>query len=306
MKAARSGTVAVVGRPNAGKSTLVNALVGTKVAIVSDKPQTTRRNLLGIRNDDEGQIVFVDTPGLHKPLHRLNKSMVAEAQDALREEDVRLLVIDVTAPAGAGDRFVLELLRAAPAPRIAVLNKIDLVAKKETLLPRLAQLGSTAIFDAIVPVSALTGEGLDVLLSALRSHLAEGDALFPAGLVTTSDDATRIAETIREKFLERTREEIPYGLGVLVEEVRRERGRRPDGREGDDRRGPRRPQGNRPRRGRTDAEGGGHGGPPRPRKIVWWKILPRARRGGAARVARGPEISHHPDELSVDAGRPMP
>ncbi len=222
MKAARSGTVAVVGRPNAGKSTLVNALVGTKVAIVSDKPQTTRRNLLGIRNDDEGQIVFVDTPGLHKPLHRLNKSMVAEAQDALREEDVRLLVIDVTAPAGAGDRFVLELLRSAPAPRVAVLNKVDLVAKKETLLPRLAALGSTGIFDAIVPVSALTGEGLDVLLSALRSHLAEGDALFPAGLVTTSDDATRIAETIREKFLERTREEIPYGLGVLVEEVRRE------------------------------------------------------------------------------------
>ncbi len=222
MKAARSGTVAVVGRPNAGKSTLVNALVGTKVAIVSDKPQTTRRNLLGIRNDDEGQIVFVDTPGLHRPLHRLNKSMVAEAEDALREEDVRLLVIDVTAPAGAGDRFVLELLRSAPAPRIAVLNKIDLVAKKEMLLPRLASLGSTAIFDAIVPVSALTGEGLDVLLTALRSHLAEGDALFPAGLVTTSDDATRIAETIREKFLERTREEIPYGLGVLVEEVRRE------------------------------------------------------------------------------------
>ena len=222
MKAARSGTVAVVGRPNAGKSTLVNALVGTKVAIVSDKPQTTRRNLLGIRNDDEGQIVFVDTPGLHKPLHRLNKTMVAEAEDALREEDVRLLVIDVTAPAGAGDRFVLELLRSAPAPRVAVLNKIDLVAKKEMLLPRLASLGSMAIFDAIVPVSALTGEGLDVLITALRSLLAEGDALFPAGLVTTSDDATRIAETIREKFLERTREEIPYGLGVLVEEVRRE------------------------------------------------------------------------------------
>jgi GTP-binding protein Era len=222
MKAVRSGTVAVVGRPNAGKSTLVNALVGTKVAIVSDKPQTTRRNLLGIRNDDEGQIVFVDTPGLHKPLHRLNKSMVAEAEDALREEDVRLLVVDATVPAGAGDRFVLELLRSAPAPRVAVLNKIDLVAKKEALLPRLAALGSAGIFDAIVPVSALTGEGLDVLLTALRSHLAEGDALFPAGLVTTSDDATRIAETIREKFLERTREEIPYGLGVLVEEVRRE------------------------------------------------------------------------------------
>ena len=222
MKTLRSGTVAVVGRPNAGKSTLVNALVGTKVAIVSDKPQTTRRNLLGIRNDDEGQIVFVDTPGLHKPLHRLNKSRVAEAQDALREEDVRLLVVDVTAPAGAGDRFVLELLKAAPAPRICVLNKVDLVPRKETLLPRLAALGASGLFDAIVPASALTGEGLDVLLEALRGHVPEGDALFPAGVVTTSDDATRIAETIREKILERTREEIPYGLGVLVEEVRRE------------------------------------------------------------------------------------
>ena len=221
MKASRSGTVAVVGRPNAGKSTLLNALVGTKVAIVSDKPQTTRRNLLGIRNDDEGQIVFVDTPGLHKPLHRLNKSMVAEAREALREEDVRLLVIDVSVPTGGGDRFVLDLLKEAPAPRVAALNKIDLVAKK-TLLPRLAALGESGLFDVIVPVSARTGEGLDVLLAELRKHLPEGDALFPGGVVTTSDPKTRIAEAIREKFLERTREEIPYGLGVLVEEVRRE------------------------------------------------------------------------------------
>ena len=221
MKASTSGTVAVVGRPNAGKSTLLNALVGTKVAIVSDKPQTTRRNLLGIRNDDEGQIVFVDTPGLHKPLHRLNKSMVAEAREALREEDVRLLVIDASVPTGGGDRFVLDLLKEAPAPRVAALNKIDLVARK-ALLPRLAALGESGLFDAIVPVSARTGEGLDVLLAELRKHLPEGDALFPGGVVTTSDAKTRIAETIREKFLERTREEIPYGLGVLVEEVRRE------------------------------------------------------------------------------------
>jgi GTP-binding protein Era len=221
MKASRSGTVAVVGRPNAGKSTLLNALVGTKVAIVSDKPQTTRRNLLGIRNDDEGQVVFVDTPGLHKPLHRLNKAMVSEAQEALREEDVRLLVIDASVPTGAGDRFVLDLVKSAPAPRVCALNKIDLVARK-TILPRLAALGAAGIFDEIVPVSALTGEGMDVLLAAVRKHLPEGDALFPGGIVTTSDAKTRIAETIREKFLERTREEIPYGLGVLVEEVRRE------------------------------------------------------------------------------------
>jgi GTP-binding protein Era len=204
-----------------GKSTLANAIVGAKVAIVSDKPQTTRRNLLGIRNDGEGQVVFVDTPGLHKPLHRLNKAMVAEAQEALREEDVRLLVIDASVPSGAGDRFVLDLLKAAPQPRVCALNKIDLVAKK-SLLPRLAALGEAAIFDAIVPVSALTGEGLDALLAALRTHLPEGEALFPGGLATTSDAKTRIAETIREKFLERTREEIPYGLGVFVEELRRE------------------------------------------------------------------------------------
>lgn len=221
MSGGRSGTVAVVGRPNAGKSTLLNALVGTKVAIVSDKPQTTRRNLLGIRNDAGGQVVFVDTPGLHKPLHRLNKAMVAEAEEALREEDVRLLVIDASVPSGAGDRFVLDLLKTAPEPRVCALNKIDLVAKK-SLLPRLAALGEAAIFDAIVPVSALTGEGLDALLAALRAHLPEGAALFPGGLVTTSDAKTRIAETIREKFLERTREEIPYGLGVFVEELRRD------------------------------------------------------------------------------------
>lgn len=217
----RAGTVAVVGRPNAGKSTLLNALVGTKVAIVSDKPQTTRRRLLGIRTDAEGQIVFVDTPGLHKPLHRLNKAMMGEAFEALREEDVRLLVVDVSVPTGGGDRFALDLLARAPAPRVAILNKIDLVTKA-VLLPRMAALGAAGIFEDIVPVSALTREGLDELLAVLRRHLPEGDDLFPSTTVTTSDTKTRAAELIREKFLERTREEIPYGLGVFVEEVTRD------------------------------------------------------------------------------------
>ncbi|MGE5715729.1 MAG: GTPase Era [Acidobacteriota bacterium] len=217
----RSGTVAVVGRPNAGKSTLLNALVGTKVAIVSDKPQTTRRRLLGVRTDPEGQIVFVDTPGLHKPLHRLNKAMMGEALEALREEDLRLLVVDVSVPSGAGDRFALDLLARAPAPRIAVLNKIDRVSKA-SLLPRMAALGAPGIFEEIVPVSALTGEGLDTLVPALRRHLPEGEDLFPGATVTTADARTRAAELIREKFLDRTREEIPYGLGVLVEEWKRD------------------------------------------------------------------------------------
>jgi len=199
----RAGTVAVVGRPNAGKSTLVNALVGTKVAIVSDKPQTTRRRLLGIRTDAEGQIVFVDTPGLHKPLHRLNKAMMGEALEALREENIRLLVVDVSVPSGGGDRFALDLLARAEGPRIAVLNKIDQVSRA-ALLPRMAAVSQAGIFEDIVPVSALTGEGLDLLVPVLRRHLPEGEDLFPASTV------------------ERTREEIPYGLGVFVEEIRRD------------------------------------------------------------------------------------
>lgn len=221
----KAGTVAVVGRPNVGKSTLVNALVGTKVAIVSDKPQTTRRRVLGIRNSPEGQMVFVDTPGLHKPLHRLNKLMLDEAYEAIREEDVRLLVIDASAEWGGGDRFSLKILAKAPPPRLAVLNKIDLV-EKNRLLPLMAQLSDAKIFDEIVPISALTGDGLAQLTAALLSHLPEGDELFPQETITTTDDATRVAEIVREKFLERTREEIPYGLGVVVRSYREDEERK--------------------------------------------------------------------------------
>jgi len=213
----RAGTVAVAGRPNAGKSTLVNALVGTKVAIVSDKPQTTRRRVLGILNRPDGQIVFVDTPGLHKPLHRLNRAMVDEAMEAILDVDVVVLVIDAAEKEGAGDRHALDLVAKANPPRIALLNKVDLVAKPK-LLPRMAALHETGLFAEIVPVSAVTGDGLAGLADLILSHLPEGEDLFPAETVTTSDEKTRVAELIREKFLERTREEIPYGLGVVVEE----------------------------------------------------------------------------------------
>lgn len=213
----RAGTVAVAGRPNAGKSTLVNALVGTKVAIVSDKPQTTRRRVLGILNRPDGQIVFVDTPGLHKPLHRLNRAMLDEAMEAILDVDLVLLVIDAAEKEGAGDRHALDLVAKASPPRIALLNKVDLVAKPK-LLPRMASLHETGLFEEIVPVSAVTGDGLAGLPELLLRHLPEGDDLFPSETVTTSDERTRVAELIREKFLERTREEIPYGLGVVVEE----------------------------------------------------------------------------------------
>lgn len=213
----RSGTVAVAGRPNAGKSTLVNALVGTKVAIVSDKPQTTRRRVLGVLDRPDGQIVFVDTPGLHKPLHRLNRTMLDEAMEAILDVDVVVLVIDAAEAEGAGDRYALELVAKARPPRLAVLNKVDLVSKPK-LLPRIATLAATGLFDEIVPVSALTRDGLDRLPELILARLPEGDDLYPAGTLTTSDEKTRVAELVREKFLERTREEIPYGLGVVVEE----------------------------------------------------------------------------------------
>jgi len=218
----RAGTVAVVGRPNAGKSTLVNALVGTKVAIVSDKPQTTRRRVLGVLTTGEGQVVFVDTPGLHKPLHRLNRVMLDEAMEAVHEVDVRLLVIDAQSVPGGGDRFVLDLIARAPAPRVAVLNKIDLLKRKEDLLPRMAELGSLGIFDEIIPISALTGEGTDRLVPLLLRLLPEGDDLFPPDTVTTTEEKVRWAEVVREKFLERVRDEIPFGLGVVVESTRRD------------------------------------------------------------------------------------
>ena len=217
----RSGTVAVIGRPNAGKSTLVNALVGQKVAIVSDKPQTTRRRILGIRTAPEGQIVFVDTPGLHKPLHRLNRVMQDESIEAIREVDVRLLVVDASVPTGGGDRYTFDLLAKAEPPRLALLNKIDRIEKR-VLLPRMAELGELGIFDEIVPVSALRGDGLDALIPLLYRHLPEGDDLFPEGTVTTTVETVRYAEIIREKFLERTREEIPYGLGVVIDDVARD------------------------------------------------------------------------------------
>lgn len=218
----RSGTVAVVGRPNAGKSTLVNALVGRKVAIVSDKPQTTRRRILGVRSAPEGQIVFVDTPGLHKPLHRLNKMMMDEALEAIREVDLRLLVVDVSVPEGSGDRWTYDLLARGPRPNAVLLNKIDRVPVKTALLPRMAALAETGAFEEIVPVSALTGEGLDALPAVLHRYLPEGDELFPLETLTTTDERTRWAEIIREKFLERTREEIPYGLGVVIDDVGRD------------------------------------------------------------------------------------
>lgn len=224
--AVKVGFVSLVGRPNAGKSTLINRLVGAKVAIVSDKPQTTRTRILGVRHDKDAQIVFLDTPGIHRPLHRMNVRMVDAAIDAMRQVDVVGLVVDVTEPPGKGDRYVLDLLRNVKAPVVLVLNKIDRV-KKPALLPMMERYGKEGRFQAIVPVSAGTGENVDRLERVILDLLPEGAPLYPADYLTDQPERLMAAEIVREKVLQFTRAELPFSSAVVVdrfEEPSEERG----------------------------------------------------------------------------------
>jgi GTP-binding protein Era len=212
----RSGFVALAGRPNAGKSTLLNALVGTKLAIVSDKPQTTRNRIVGVRHTAEAQIVFVDTPGVHRPLHRMNVRMVDAAVDAVREVDVVVLVVDASEPTGAGDRFVLELLAKMTPPVVLALNKIDLISPP-TLLPLIDWYRRQRPFAAIVPLSAATGDGLDRLEREILPHLPEGGPLFPDDYLTDQPERFFAAEIVREQVLRHTRDELPFATAVVVD-----------------------------------------------------------------------------------------
>jgi GTPase len=212
----RAGTVALVGRPNAGKSTLMNRCLGEKVAIVSDKPQTTRQRLIGILSNERGQMVFYDTPGFHKPLHRLNRQMIHHAEEALSGADVVCLLVDASQSFGSGDAYVLDLVSKAPAPKIAVLNKIDRV-QKTLLLPLMARYGEAGAFVEVVPTSALTGDGCELLLELLWDRLPEGEALFDPELLTTHPERFLVAERIREKVLEATRDELPFTTAVVIE-----------------------------------------------------------------------------------------
>jgi GTP-binding protein Era len=212
----KTGFVSLIGRPNAGKSTLVNRLVGTKLAIVSDKPQTTRTRILGVRNYPDAQVVFLDTPGIHRPLHRMNVRMVDAAVDTIREVDVLGLVVDVTEPPGKGDRFVLDLVKDAKAPVFLILNKIDLI-KKTRLLPLIQQYSGLATFAEIVPVSAGTGDNVDRLERAIIDRLPEGEALYPADYLTDQPERFFAAELVREKLLQFTHAEIPFSSAVVVD-----------------------------------------------------------------------------------------
>jgi GTPase len=212
----KAGFVSFIGRPNAGKSTLVNRLVGTKLAIVSDKPQTTRNRILGVRNYPDAQVVFLDTPGIHRPLHRMNVRMVDAAVDTIREVDVLCLVVDVTEPLGKGDRFVLDLVKDVKAPVFLVLNKIDLI-KKARLLPLMQQYSEMGTFAEIVPVSAATGDNVDRLERALLDRLPEGEPLYPADYLTDQPERFFASEIVREKLLQFTRAEIPFSSAVVVD-----------------------------------------------------------------------------------------
>ena len=211
----RSGTIAVVGRPNSGKSTLVNALVGEKISIVSDKPQTTRHRILGIVHDPRGQAVFVDTPGIHKPGYVMNRRMLRVVSDALREVDLVVLVVDCSIRFGAGEQFTLDMVRSAKAPALLALNKTDRVAKPR-LLPVIDRYSRAHTFLDIVPISALTGDNVPRLLDCIFAALPEGAPVYDADSVTDRSERFLVAERIREKVLERTREELPYATAVVV------------------------------------------------------------------------------------------
>ena len=221
----RAGVVAVVGRPNVGKSTLVNALVGEKVAIVSDKPQTTRRDIRAIRTTDDVQIVFTDTPGFHKPRTALGVRLNALVGDAVAGVDVVVLVVDGAAGVGRGDAYVYEqhVAGAGDHARICVVNKIDRVRHHE-VVPQLAAAGEMGDWQEIVPVSAIGGIGVDKLLDLLVARMPAGPALFPGGEVTDQSLEIRIAELVREQALVVTREEVPHSVAVVIEEIEQEDG----------------------------------------------------------------------------------
>jgi GTPase len=220
-KAKKSGTVAFVGRPNAGKSTLLNRLLGQKVSIVSNKPQTTRNRIVGILNEPRGQIAILDTPGVHRPLHKLNVRMMDHVRSSLTEADLVALLIDASEPFGKGDQFVIDMLREhkekEPESRlIVILNKIDLL-KKNKLLPLIEQYSKFGLFDEIVPISASQGEGVDQLLDIFFKNVEPGEAIYPTDDYTTQPERFFAAEIVREKVLQHTSEELPYTTAVNVD-----------------------------------------------------------------------------------------
>ncbi len=212
----KSGFVSIVGRTNVGKSTLLNSFVGEKVAIVSDKPQTTRWRIQGVKTYPEGQIVFIDTPGIHKPKYKLSQRMVELSLQSLKDVDLILFMVDASQPFGKGDQFVIDQLQKIRTPVFLLLNKIDLI-KKENLLPLIDTYQSLYPFAEFIPVSALQGDNLDRLRDQILEYLPLGAPYFPPDQLTDQSERLVVAELIREKILSHTREELPYSTTVMVD-----------------------------------------------------------------------------------------
>ena len=212
----RSGFVSLVGRPNSGKSTLLNRLVGEKVSIVTDKPQTTRRVVRGIVTRPEGQLIFLDTPGIHKPIHRMNDRMMKSVREAMAGVDLIVLIIDCSVAFGRGDEFTLELLKPVATRKILLLNKIDRIEKK-TLLPLIDRYSRLAEFQEIIPISALTGENVERLLDTIFVYMPEGPMFYPPDQISDQPERAISAEIIREKLIILTEEEMPYSTAVVID-----------------------------------------------------------------------------------------
>ncbi|HHW67297.1 GTPase Era [Defluviitalea raffinosedens] len=216
----RSGFVTIIGRPNVGKSTLMNHLVGEKIAIMSDKPQTTRNRIQSILTRDDFQVVFIDTPGIHKPKHKLGHYMVKVAETTLNEVDIVLMLVEPTPHIGQGDRYVISELQKVKTPVILVINKIDTV-EKQALLEVIEAYKNVYNFAEIIPISAFTGENCDRLLDVIRERLPKGPQYFPADMITDQPEKQLVAELIREKALHLLQQEIPHGIAVEIESMKK-------------------------------------------------------------------------------------
>ena len=215
----RSGFTAIIGRPNVGKSTLMNTLIGEKIAIVSDKPQTTRNRIQSVLTREEYQIVFVDTPGIHKPKNKLGEYMVKAARNSLEEMEAILFVVDAADGIGYGDRMIAEMLREVSSPVILAANKMD-IADKEKARLQIQELEAASKFDDVFEISALTGTNIQALESRLASYMPEGPKYYPDDMITDQPERVILAEIVREKALQLLKEEVPHGIGVDIEEIR--------------------------------------------------------------------------------------
>lgn len=214
----KSGFITIIGRPNVGKSTFMNRVIGQKIAIMSDKPQTTRNKIQGVLTEKDAQYVFIDTPGIHKPKHKLGDFMVKVAENTLNEVDVILFMINAEEGYGRGDQFILDRLQNINSPIFLIINKIDQV-HPDQLLPLIDQYKDKCSFAEIIPISALEGNNVNHLLDVLKSHLPEGPQYYPEDQVTDHPERFIISELIREKALQLTREEIPHSVAVVIENI---------------------------------------------------------------------------------------